>query len=199
MIKKLLPLVVVLACGTAGAATLVFDSYSVPSAFSNRSAESSPGSYIQVATTTDISNIAVFNDLAGAGNLKFVIFDASTNALLFSTATAVADDGGSATWKMSPTFSFTLTAGSSYYIGAIADVAGLWAYDETVESENGFTSVKSNPNFNSYATPFVVGNGGADGAVQLYTGGSEAVPEPGTLGLALAGLGAVALWRRRRS
>jgi hypothetical protein len=179
-------------------ADLVFDNFDPPGGQSVRSAASSPGTLIQVASTVTISNIAVLNQLDTDGEVKFVIFDDSSNSLLFAsspkafTATAF----GTLTYKMSDDFSFTLLAGHSYDIGAIADVSGLWAFDRISDTQNGITSVLSNPNFSSFVTPSIAGHGGADGAIRLFRASS--VPEPAGVGLfGVGGCIVYLTWRRR--
>ena len=189
--------ILLLASTAAPGATLLFDSYSGSGQYSTRGEETSPGSYIEAGVATTITNIAVPNDLEGAGNLKFRIFDHASNALLFSIAAPVADDAAGFSWKISPAFSFLLSAGTQYDIGAISDVGGLWSYDQIAESANGFTSIVENPNFSNYAAPEQVGHAAADAAVRLYSDGLGEVPEPATCGLAAAGLLALAFARRR--
>ena len=120
------------------------------------------------AASVPISKIAVQNDLDSAGNLKFLIFDHSSGEIrvYLSNPKSFADDGVS--WKESDVFSYTLQAGFTYDIGAIADVGGSWTYDTVTESAGGLTSTSSNPNFANYADPTSGGHAGADCAIRLW-------------------------------
>jgi hypothetical protein len=194
-LKALVASVALLGGASQASAALVFDSFSGGTSASNRAAESSPGLRIVVTTATTVTSIAVLNNMSGAANLKFLIFD-NSNVLLFSTGSkAFADDGADPTWKESDAFSFTLQAGLTYQIGAISDTSGLWSFDVVSDSMNGMTSLTSNPNFSIFASPAIFGSGGADAAVRLFDGG--AVPEPSVALLGLAALGLTA--RRRRA
>src|SRR5262245_32125766 len=77
----------------AGAATIIFDNSSRGDFQSGRAAAFSPLAAITVSGATDISQIGVMVDLNSNGNLKFVIFNLDTLALLFSTGSqAFVDD-----------------------------------------------------------------------------------------------------------
>ncbi len=179
----------------AAKAAVVFDNCLVSGCtiLSTRTAESSPGALLNVAANITINQIAVKNNLDIDGNLKFLIFDHLTHTLLFSTAPKFfADDGLS--YKLSNTFSFTLLAGGQYDVGAISDVAGLWAFDILSDSQNGITSVVSNPQFSNFASPTAGNHAAADGAIQLF---QADVPEPSMLLLFGVALAVLAGSRRR--
>jgi PEP-CTERM motif len=177
-------------------ATIIFDNSARQDFTSNRSAEGSPLAAITVAAPTQINQIGAMVDLSGNGNLKFLIFNLGTSALLFeSVPIAFVDDG--LTFKLSPVFAdFTLNPGIDYAIGAIADVAGLWATNNTSSgspfTQNGITSSDDvNGNVSNFASPALGASGSAMIIVELGQGG-QSVPEPATLallGIALAGLG----------
>ena len=126
----------IMACaGSAANAVVVFDNIDLTGQASTRIAASSPGALVSVAANITINQIAVRNDLNSNGNLKFLIFDHATHALLFNSgSTAFVDNGMSL--KTSNPFSFTLLGGMSYDIGAIADVGGLWGFDQISNSQN---------------------------------------------------------------
>jgi hypothetical protein len=172
-------------------AQILIDTYSPlnGSGVDFRSAGASLGSALSFARDITIGpgTIGVKVNLETDGNLKFLIFDHSNAALLYSSPPkAFSDDGD--TWKTSDPFSFTFLGGHTYDVGAIPDVGGLWDYDRVSDiiHESGITSLLSNPNFSNFNSPIIVSHGSADGAVQL-----SAVPEPGIatlLILAVAGL-----------
>ena len=126
-----------------------------------------------MAKTIAFQQMGVRVHLDGPGNLKFLVFDHSNHSLLYVSAPkSFADDGMG--WKYSDVMSFSLLAGRTYDIGAIADVSGLWTYDQRSETRNGITTIVSNPNFHNYDLPTAGDHATADGAVQLLA----VVPEP---------------------
>ena len=172
---------------------ILIDTFTPPGSASTRVAASSPGSYLSFANNVTIGTIGVKVDLNSAGNLRFLIFDHSTAALLYASAPkAFSDDGD--TWKTSDPFAFTFLGGQSYDVGAIADVGGLWDYDQISETMNGITSIVTNPNFSNFNSPTTGGYAAADAAVRL-----SAVPEPGTATLLLLGMTSFAVRSHRRS
>jgi hypothetical protein len=165
---------------------------------SSRSGADDPVTFItNVAQNTAITNIGILNDLATAGDVRFLIYDINTASLVYlSSPKAFGADSGSDTWKVSDAFSFTLLAGHQYYIGGVANVSNLAAFQfpPINHTENGITSDGSNGNFTFNGG--IEGNGGAGIPLRLYA--NAAVPEPTSL--ALFGLGTLGLagWRLRR-
>jgi hypothetical protein len=120
------------------------------------------------AANVTITKIGVYNDLDSSGNLRFMIFDhtaGDTNVYL-SSPQSFADNGMS--WKESASMTYTLQANRSYCIGAIADVGGDWAYDTTVESQNGISSTSNNPNWTDCNNPVPGGHAAADCGIRLW-------------------------------
>ena len=76
-----------------------------------RVAQDSPLAAITVFAAIDIAQIGVMTDLDADGDIKFLIFDLTTDALLYSTAgQSFTDDG--LTFKVSSVFpTFTLLPG----------------------------------------------------------------------------------------
>jgi hypothetical protein len=185
--------------GRAG--QLLFDNSSRADFTSSRGAESSPLAAITVSTSTSIDQIGAMVDLNSNGDLKFLIFNLDTHQLLFSTgSTAFVDNG--LTFKVSSVFAdFTLNPGITYGIGAIADVAGLWSINNNSAgnpfTENNITaSDDRNGNVLNFNAPALGNEGTAMIMVQLY-GGTQAVPEPTTIGSMAMGLLALAFVHRR--
>lgn len=148
---------------------LIIDTFTGGASSSTRDAGDSCGTQLTVGESdVQISEIAVRNDLDGAANLKFLIYDhtAGETREYLSASKPFADGGMS--WKRSDPLHFVLRAGRTYDIGAIADTAGSWAYDTTAESEGGITTTVSNPNITDYSDPDVAAHGGGDCAVRLY-------------------------------
>ena len=173
------------AVSTSNAQTLLLDTWDGGGFNSSRVAGSSPGTLINVATTTTLTKISVRASLSAPGNVKFLVFDHATHVLVYASAPKAFPAAGEV-WMESDPLSVTLNAGSSYDIGAIADVSGQWRVDGSSASANGLTSVVNNVNFSTFAAPTAGGHAGADGAVRLYSGGStvlftkgDAVPGAG--------------------
>src|SRR5215831_17907174 len=149
-------------------AALLFDDVSRADFTSTRPAENSPLAAITVSAPVAINQIGALVDLNSAGNLRFLIFDLNSHALLFSTgSTAYADDG--LTYKVSPVFlDFVLTPGITYGIGAIADVGGLWSTNNS-SAGNNFTqnSVTANDDRNGNVTIFAAPTLSTDGSAMI--------------------------------
>ncbi len=187
---------IALAIAQLAQATIIFDNSPRQDFTSNRNAADSPLAAITVAAPTQINQIGAMVNLSGDGNIKFLIFDLNSTTLLFESAPiAFVDDG--LTFKLSPVFAdFLLNAGTTYGIGAIADVAGLWATNNSSSgspfTQSGITSSDDlNGNVTNFASPSLGTSGSAMIIVELGQG-SQSVPEPATLallGVALAGLG----------
>lgn len=180
-----------LTLATPAPAALIFDDPSSNNQ-SDRSAGSSPLSHITVSQAVTIDQIAVLVDLDADGDLKFVVYNGSSASFdLITTAKAFVDDG--ATFKLSDVFTATvLSPGTDYYIGAIANVGGLWNYlsPSSPVTQNGITNLDFNGNVSNFAIPQFAGTAFAQIPIRLYGPGAAAVPEPSTIALA-AGLAAV--------
>ncbi len=207
MRKALLKFCGVLALSIAAQAhaTIVFDNSSRQDFQSSRSAGDSPLASITVSSTQFLNQIGAQLNPNSNGNLKFVVFNLDTQALLFSTAPVAFTDVGSA-FYLSPIFSpVQLNTGTNYGIGAIADVGGLWGISNGSSgnpfSQGGFTaSDDSNGNVSGFANPVLGSGGSAMIIVQLGvdTGNTGVIPLPPTAWLMLAGMGALGVAARRR-
>ena len=159
--------------------TQIFDSrdFDLSAGVSSRLAGSSLGMFIMVAADTTITRISVLNEMKFRGNIRFVIFDHANHSqiLLTGPQPLAADVAGVLTWKESVPFNFTLLAGESYDIGAIADVSADWAFDTTADNVLNITSVLGNAVFTGFINPVVSlnasnqhGTGSADIPVRLF-------------------------------
>jgi hypothetical protein len=186
----------VLLSGAASAQSLIYDnSGGTGQVMSNRGAAASPLARLTVGTTTLITNMAVDVNLSATGNIKFLIFD-STGSLLYSSTPKSFGTGRQ--WALSDPFSFTLDAGSTYILGGVSDVSGMWGVDTTFATQNGITSVSNRNATGTFASPTVSAVlGSSDSHIQLYAP-SSAVPEPGTAILLAIGCVGISGLRRRR-
>ena len=185
---------------TQANAVIVFDNISRQDFTSSRGAGDSPLAAITVSATQQLNQIGVYMDPTGNANLKFLVFNLGTGALLFST-NASFNDVGLGYYTSTAFTPFQLNPGTTYAIGAISNVAGLWGTNNSSSgnpySQGGFTASDDvNGNVTNFATPALGLQGGAMIIVRL---GVAPIPEPGTIALFAAGLaamGGVALRRK---
>jgi hypothetical protein len=200
----LIVMAVVLVAFSEASADLLFDDVSRANLNPFRDlTQGSPLAAMTVSVPTSINQISARMDLSSSGNLKFLIFDLNSHALLFGTGPTLYVDNG-LTFKMSPVFSdFLLTPGTVYGIGAIADVAGNWSVGvPPLGSTPNFTQnnltadAHRNGNVNTFASPTLLADAGVMGIVQLF-GPAQAVPEPATVGLLAVSFGLLTAMARR--
>jgi len=153
--------------GPDAGGVLVFDSIPTSSGSSSRTSGDSCGTAINVTTTQSITQIAVKNTLTVPTNIKFMIWNKTTSTLLYISPPKNFTTAGD-TWKTSDPLTFTLQAGTQYYVGGIADTGGTWDYDTVAETQNGITSLVMNPNWSNYTSPMLSSSGGADCGIRLY-------------------------------
>lgn len=181
---------VVGAAGRARAGLLInTDSHSTTGSSTNfMSPGSGIGTTFAVGQDITLTNIASFADPIGTGAIKFVILDHATHALLYESGSKAFSGGN--TWYTSDSFSFTLLAGKSYDIGALANIDAGWRSDQATESANGLTSTAEvrMGNYSGISPTISTHFVGRSSAIQLF-GEVAAVPEPSTL--VSAGIAAV--------
>ena len=162
------------ALGAAPArAALIFDdenavaaSHQVPSS-GVPNANNGVGATITLANATPITNFSLLTFQQTAGDLKFIVYDQTTNTFLYTSAPVnfgadVIDSGGAEfTFKESPTFNLTLSRTDTYDLGAIADDDHYYAYDyvnsspgdTATHTENGITGPPQNILFQNFTSP----------------------------------------------
>jgi hypothetical protein len=172
-------------------AGIVFDNSSRMDFQSIRNAEDSPLAIITVSAPTLIDQIGAMVDLSTDGNLEFLIFDFPTSTLLFNSGPVAFADTG-LNFHLSPVFaSFLLNPGTTYAIGAIADVAGFWGTNNASSgspfTQNGITASDDlNANVVNFASPTLAAPGTA--MIILELGAPSPVPEPSSVPLVAAGV-----------
>lgn len=181
---------------TAFADNVVFD-LSPTNGTTSRGPGDGTGQGVIVDTTQSITGMQFFLDSPNGGDFKFFIYDSTNTNLLFLNSMHV-DPIQQMTWVASPTFNFTLNAGSTYYFGVISDANADYGYifPPINYSNNGLTAVTSgNSNYTGYGVPVFSGNGAAEIGLRLT---ESNVPEPGSLVLLGTGaLGLVGVLRRK--
>jgi PEP-CTERM motif len=194
--KRLFALLALAVSATPAYAGLIF-SDTANNNLTFRGVGDSPLSHMTVSAPTAFNRISVLVDLNASGNMKFVVFDGST-LISVTTAKAFADDG--LTFKQSDIFSpVTLLPGHDYYIGAIADVGGSWAYlfPPSPVTQNGITNQGNNGNVFNFNSPTFGGTAFAQIPIQLFL---DAVPEPATFAVfGVLAVGAFGLRRRLKA
>ena len=157
--------------------------------------------FSNVATSTSITSFSILNQMTTAGSLEFLIFNDTTNTLLYMSAPVAFGADTGITWKQSPTFTFTLVAGQTYDFGALANVNANYGFNTDGDlTQNGLTSAQSNQNVENFASPDLLFHAGA--RIPIILNAAAPVPEASTtvsLGLLLAlGMGGLVVAGKRR-
>jgi hypothetical protein len=138
------------------------------------------GQGIAVSTATNLTNIAVDLNMPNAGDVKFMIWDSTNTSLLLITPPEAVAASGTPAYVESPNFSFTLNPGSTYFFGVIGDNnidINFYVPPQTF-NQNGLDALLTgNTNYDNYASPTPLGNGGGEMTLRLF-GTQAAVPAP---------------------
>jgi len=173
-----------LAAGIPARAGILLTTGDVYGTHEARTAESAILTYVAVgASDVTIAGFGSKGMISANGNVEFAIFDGgnSNDTLFVSTSQAVRFDGTDR-WYDSPTFTFTLLANQSYYLGLISDKAFTydWNLNVPAVASNGLTAVfNMNGNAISFTNPVFFQQGGVQQAIEIFDG-QTGVPEPAT-------------------
>jgi hypothetical protein len=204
--------------GLVRADTIIFHNNDATLSTQDSSLASEPLVAIKAINTVTIDRMGVLGDFTGSdgGLLRFVIFaetggiSGTKTPLYDSGLVAFADDGDGLSWKDSPTFSFTLVAGSVYDIGAFSSVVMLQPQESTPETQGGLTSAvnagaSQNRNFsvtNFLTTPIYdarANGGNNDVNIRLFAADPPVgTPLPSTALAGIVLIAGLAVGRRRR-
>lgn len=206
--------IVLFGVSLARADTIIFQNNDATLSTSDSSLDFESFVVIKAINTVTIDRMGVLGDFTGSngGSLRFLIFAetggiAGVKTPLFDSGlVAFNDDGDGLVWKDSPTFSFTLIAGTSYDIGAFSSATMLQPQESTPKTQGGLTSAvnagaSQNRNFsvtNFTTTPTYTAraNGGnVDVNVRLFAADATPLPSAAMAGLVL--FAGMALRRRR--
>jgi hypothetical protein len=171
-------------------AQLLIDSLDLPDNFAGRIAGSSPLANVTVSAPVAITQIGARVRPTAAGNIKFLIFNGDTGALVFASASQALPNDFQLAYRISAAFgAVTLNPGIHYAIGGISDVDADWSFENANADDvaNNIT-VDGNENYNAgnFGAPVLESFTGAGNiSIQLYGGAviASAAPEPASLAL----------------
>ena len=161
------------------------------------------GQGVSAATTTSLTQFAMFLESATGGNVKYMIWNGTNSSLLLSDIVPLTPSN-SPEWILSDPLSFTLNSGDTYYFGAIQDantqIIAPFFSPPTSVTQNGLTTLDTgNSNYEDFLSPIFSSLAGGAFPLRLY--GAEAIinpaPEP-SLALWLTCISAAIAWRVRQ-
>lgn len=189
----------VLGAGTASAQLL---NTGVGSFTSSGAAGEGVGEGVDVSRATTLTQFGFYLGTPNAAtSLKYLIYDATTNALVYTQTKTLAAATADNTLVLSNPFSFALLPGRTYYFGIVANNALDVSYNYvggTPLSSNGLTLDDPNIVFSGFDTPTTdLSTAGASIALALYGTQASTVPEPGSLLLVTLGMAGAGIVTRR--
>jgi Domain of unknown function (DUF4082)/PEP-CTERM motif len=150
-------------------------------------------------TATDVVGLATWNS-GVVGTIEIGLWTLSGTLLATADVTSASPTIGSADWLYSAITPVALTPGTTYLVGSIGETD--YAYEVNPVSID--PSISYNHNAWAFGGLTYPGNASSAGAEHAFYGGNvvlSSIPEPSTwvmMGIGFAGLGAVAVRRRRR-
>ena len=185
-----------LSCTAVFADTVVFDNVTGNgSGSTNETRSDNFGILAQIVvggSNQTISGFGVYGNQVSNGNVAFAVFLAD-GTRLYNSGLIATSAGTGLNWYDSPTFTLTLNAGGTYYLGLISDQQFTyhWFYPGTPVNQGGFFSTGgnggNNGNFRNASNPTL---NDTCCVVQQGTRIFETTetPEPGSLALLGSGL-----------
>lgn len=196
LVAAIVAFVTAIALPASAMPVTLYDGSGLNSSDTNRNAEDAPLAFFRFAEDLELTGLSQLIDPDANGNAKFLIFEGDT--LAFSQTVSFTDTGGLQAIASNP-FSFSVTAGVDYFIGAILDVTAQFAFSVGDDIQGSITNFSANQNVDGFANPVLDGQAGAAIAVSLLGGEQvSAVPVPAALPLLISGLAALGFLRYRR-
>lgn len=144
-----------------------------------------------------LSNVILsMKDSSGTGDFTVYVYDDNSGVPGSPLATLAGDTSPNTEglYTYTPTSPLPLSANTGYYVVATV-IGGTDVYKWTITSQSptvGSGDRGSNSGYGWEMSPYWLRR------MQVNAEVSQAVPEPGSVGLMLAGLGALGIWLRRR-